>query len=99
MLISHFKVSFLDLKLADPLALDWTGGISFLPDNFALYFSFCAKIIGELVIPIRIKETTATPSITIDTFLMRTRNIVSYKRLPVDFSFYSNRLVPSQSTV
>ena len=37
----HVKISFFDLKLADPFAVQLTRGISFFDESFDLYFSFC----------------------------------------------------------
>jgi hypothetical protein len=54
----------LDLKLAEPLAVDFTFGISFFPDNFALYFSFAPFTSAEPTAPITIKDAKAIPITT-----------------------------------
>jgi hypothetical protein len=60
------KMSFWDLKLALPLAVELTRGISLFPDSFALYFSFWPKTSKLVSDEERINEVIATLTISKD---------------------------------
>src|ERR1041385_8356140 len=78
MLTFQFIDSFLDLKLAKPLAVDFTFGISFFPDSFALYFSFAPFTSDEPTAPITIKDAKAIPITTREKYLIIEINIAAF---------------------